>query len=783
MKKAKTKILSIALLISILSVSLCGCSAPYENADAEDEASAAIQNTAQDGQSLDMADASAMGRYVEKVTDMSDKISGFGERLYKLDDGSLVITTQANTPFYISKDNGETWEPDDWEWHQKFIEEERYIFSTAIGGDGTVAVIYNAGEGEDYNPTLMIVKPDGTQTLVETPADAGKYVHNAVVADDGRIFTSYLGGDNVYEVKEDGSCELFISWQEQRPEQMISQGKLLIMDGYGYKAPVIYDTEKEEFVEDTVLEDFMSENYPEGNSYGTDFYEILFFSGEEGVLYIAGEKGLHRHVIGGGAIEQVIDGSLSTFANPAYSIGGMVMLENNEFLALFSGGRLVRFVYDKDVPTVPDEKLMVYSLEENDTIRQAVSLYQTANPEVYAQYETGMDGSVTRDDALKNLNTKIMAGEGPDVIILDDMPLASYIEKGLLSDLSPLIESLGGDEELFGNIVDAMKTEDNLYALPCEIQIPIIMGDEKYISMAGNLEGLAGMVKKLREDNPEGDLINLGTPKGILRFFSMTSAPAWLKDNGEMDREAIAAYLEQTKIIYDSQMSGLSEKSLERYARINESYAAEFAVSYDDSEWLRQNLRGINYVAGDYKLLDGVIYGLNSYSDMISVKKVEGFEDNVWALMDGQCKNVFCAKTLMGINASSQSLDKAQDFIRLCLGMENQTNLFSGLAVNKAAFGKLFSEKTDWVGEDGAYIWSTQSDGEGRVLEYVCYWPDDAQTDELRSCIESLETPYIENTVLENAVYDRGVDYLEGECGLEEALNDIEDKIKLYLAE
>ena len=47
------------------------------------------------------------------------------------------------------------------------------------------------------------------------------------------------------------------------------------------------------------------------------------------------------------------------------------------------------------------------------------------------EYETGMgDGdSVTREDALKKLNTRIMAGEGPDVIVLDDMPVDSYIEK------------------------------------------------------------------------------------------------------------------------------------------------------------------------------------------------------------------------------------------------------------------------------------------------------------------------------------------------------------------
>ena len=68
----------------------------------------------------------------------------------------------------------------------------------------------------------------------------------------------------------------------------------------------------------------------------------------------------------------------------------MVMVENNEFLALFAGAKLVRFVYDADIPTVPDELVKVYSLKENSTIQQAVSLYQTANPGVMVQYEVGI---------------------------------------------------------------------------------------------------------------------------------------------------------------------------------------------------------------------------------------------------------------------------------------------------------------------------------------------------------------------------------------------------------
>ena len=791
-QRTPKKIVSLILLFAMLATMLSGCTKTTESTNKTDNPDAAAQTAStgtnaggQDNQSAS-DEPVAMGRYVEKVIDMSDKINGLmGNSIFRLNDGTLIITEGSHYPFWISKDNGETWEEDDWAWHKKMIDDETYISETAIGSDGTVAVIYGVSDdNDDYEQFLLIMKPDGTEIPVETPAEAGHYPRHAVVTEAGRVFVSFLGGDNLYEAKEDGSCELFLTMSEG-PGLMNVCGNLLVMDGYDYKAPLIYDIEKEEYIEDKVLEDFMSENYEKGNSFGSDWYELYPFIGEENVIYIAGQKGLHRHVIGGSAVEEVIDGNLCTFSNPAYGIGSVIMLPDDEFMAIFSSGRLVHFVYDPDMPTVPSERLKVYSLKENDTIRQAISLYQTANPEVYVEYEMGMgnDSSITRDDALKNLNTKIMAGEGPDVLILDNMPLDSYIEKGLLLDISPLIDSLSGDEELFGNIVEAMKTGDKLYAMPCEIQVPVIMSEDKYLSKAKDLAGLADIIEELREDNPGSDLFHILSERGILRFFSMTSVPAWTKENGEIDKEAVTEYLKQTKRIYDAHMDGLPEKLVENYNRTNEYWLSEMGELYDESDYLRISANELQYAAGNIKLLMSALSDRNGYFSLTSVNKVDGFEDRVWALMDGQCQNVFCANTLMGINAASQYTEQAQDFIKLCLGRENQSTLFKGLAVNKAAFDDSFKEDKSLVSEDGAYLWQSSSSEDGIRLDFITYWADEQQTAEFKSCIESLGTAYIEDVMLEEAVYDEGIAYFRGEKSLEDAVNAIEKKVSLYLAE
>ena len=271
-----------------------------------------------------------------------------------------------------------------------------------------------------------------------------------------------------------------------------------------------------------------------------------------------------------------------------------------------------------------------------------------------------------------------------------------------------------------------------------------------------------------------------------MRFFSMTSVPAWTTDKGEIDKAAVTEYLKQSKRIYDAILDSVPKERIDRYLESNESWLEEFGESRDDSKYLRNNSGGILYAGGWYKMSAGALYNRDSYNNMISVNKVSGYEDSVWQLMNGQCENVFCAQTLLGINAASPNTAQAQDFIRLCLGKETQSGMYNGLAVNKAAFDASFdisTNKTASESEDGSYLWESMSDEEGTLLDFVYYWPDEKQIAELKNCIESLNTAYIEDVVIENAVYEEGGAYFRGEQSLEQAVDAIEKKVALYMAE
>ena len=62
-------------------------------------------------------------------------------------------------------------------------------------------------------------------------------------------------------------------------------------------------------------------------------------------------------------------------------------------------------------------------------------------------------------------------------------------------------------------------------------------------------------------------------------------------------------------------------------------------------------------------------------------------------------------------------------------------------------------------------------------------WPDEEQLEELRQMLEAADTPSLTDETIWNVVKEQGEKYLEGSQELEEAVNNIMQKVNLYLAE
>ncbi len=769
MKRTGKKIICLLIVITMLLMAGCGKQDGAGSAKGDNRAD-------NDGKQT------VMGRYVEAERELPEQLEeAIG--IWKMSDGKLAMIGSQGE-ILVSEDNGASWESNDRQWIREKAANS-YIMDVKMSQKGVVGIIYaENSEAEStasesafsYALKCVLLLPDDSVIPVDFPHEAeGENIDRFWISGTERYFVS-TGEGSIYEVREDGSSELYLV-TEGSPQMIQFQGSLMIIDGYDFKNPLFYDMEKETFVEDKVLAEFVQENYADRGFNGAGWQNLCLFPGEEDVIYLAGKKGLHRHVIGGAVIEQVIDGRLSRLGNPQYGMMGMVLLGTGEFLAVSDNGKLINFAYDPDKEAMPQEKLKVYSLEKSVDLQAAVSFYQIQNPDVYVEYEVGMEagGSVTKEDAVKKLNTQIMSGEGPDILMLDGLPMDSYIEKGMLSDLRGLVEHVG--KEVFENLLYAFEKEERIYVIPGQVRFPVLVGKESDVSKMKRITDIADGMERMRGNVPGKDLVGLCSEKAIMKICAVMCAQDWKKEDGEIDRKAIASFLTQAKRIYEAQMSGIEEKSVERLREASESHE-----QYAGEKWMYDlSSYGfyMDYVSGDTNAYIGVSASPHGYIELASISKAKGFEDTVLVPMEGAKGGVFIPETVLGINAATKKKELAEDFLRTFLSKENQCNL-SGYAINREALEEALVLKGEENGEYGKVCILYE---DGRELSLDFFPPTEDEMIALQGWMETAKMPYIEDMIFEECVFEEGSQFILGQRGIEETLDAIERQLAIYMTE
>ena len=383
-RKSKCRTINI-LLAALMTFTLAGCG--QNGAGDAGGPGAANPETSESGhtQGADSASGSGptvMGRYVEEEIDLSGQLAEACS-MNVLEDGSIAIL-DGYMGIFVSEDQGSTWREETPDWLSAMIEEEIYIGTMAMAPDGTAAVVYEPeSSDEDYQPVVMLVLPDGTKVSPELGlTEEDMYVRQVIASEDGSFLANTF--ESIYRIHRDGNSERILTPEIHAQYIWVKSG-LLFMDSNIENSgmPAIYDMETGRYIEDEVLVDFVSENYA-NRFYNGGYYGTMYLvPGEDGTVCVVGSKGIHRHALGGNMMEQIVDSNLSLLNNPNYTVAFMMQLEEGTFLALFTNNKMLRFTYDPDIPTVPENMLTIYSLKDDEDIRQAITLYQIQNPNTF----------------------------------------------------------------------------------------------------------------------------------------------------------------------------------------------------------------------------------------------------------------------------------------------------------------------------------------------------------------------------------------------------------------
>lgn len=773
---------------------------------------------------------SGMGRYVEDALELPEEINRNGG-LNRLADGTMAIISY-NSGLWRSLDGGESWSREEADFYPMM--QGVYAMSAVIAPDGAVAVTcsgempeaareaFSGSLPEDWEGNYCIfVSPEGDVKVVDFgfSQEDGSCLCTLCFKEDGRLFAGDMNG-KIYEidVEHESLRELFMMEREIGSIGFCGDVLMAVAPERLY----LYDLERmEPLPQDAVADQFIKNALPDGSTaYTGGGYPLTVFGGGDDVLYIACANGLYRHALGGSTVEQVIDGALSTFGdgdaiyagseirdeevgNRLQDSGGSKNVENEPdsktersgsgtdaaeigFLIQFPGA-LVRYYFDDAIPAMPDKEIRIYSLEENNSVRNAVASFKKEHTDLYVRYEVGMDAEngMTKEDAVKKLNTRILAGEGPDVIILDGLPVDSYMEKGLLANLSELLEDIdkaaaGSTVDaagLFPNLVDSFREENGeIYGMPLCVQVPLLVGDTDVINKIEDLESFAEEMEALRGENTEGGLLGIYDGEAMLHLFGMVSSSAWTDEAGELDTGAIEEFLTQVKRIYDAELAGALPEEMETLKKEDEELEQYGMDAVEDKMEVSSNV--LNIRRGYARLACGYVDGIQLCLDNItSVIKLE--ENMSFKSFPGQEEKAFLTKGMVGLNANSSQSGEAEAFIRNMFAAETQAGMYGGFPVNRAAFANRFDLYSP-RDSNGSMIFLNK-DGTEEELELL--WPDAEEERIFTELVEGLGTPVEERAWLNSLVYEEGMRVLEEEKSVAEAVEEIERKAAIYLAE
>lgn len=759
-----------------------------------------------------------MGRYVEEEIGRPEEMERNGG-IVRLADGTLQIFDFNQGPF-VSQDEGKTWTKkyDDW----SGMVGEGYFMNAAAAKDGSLFLVYStydavsSEEGEeasqeevsdaerseqpDTEPTetedtevqveesdmftidchYMFVSPEGETREIMLPFDMDNYelITNCWYTPDGRLLASQGGA--IYEInQEDGSLTVLFETDGDADTACFSDTQMVAFTNTkAYR----FDLVKGELMEqDEELDKFISgltNNGEKGVYWTSGNYSFLVAMDKDNTLYLACQDGLYQ-CTAGESPKQLLQGTLCSMGDPSNGKYGMLVEDGPVFLVLFSSG-LSRFTYDETMPATPDKELKVYSLKKDQTLQQAVSAYQKAHQDVFVKYEVGMSGEngLTAEDAIKALNTEIMAGNGPDVIMLDGLPIESYLAKGMLADLSENLKAVEEKEEFFDNITRVYEEDGKIYAIPTRFRIPLLMGNEEFVSNIQDLSSLSAVMEEMREKNPEGSILSVYTPEILLKMLAIASEPTWSKEDGNLQEETVKEFLTQAKKIYDNEISGISDSEKEEFLNSvrgsddSSGTAEETAldISWSILNFLTKSQAQLAIGASQQVSLD--------FTNVISVPRVK--PEVVYKPLSLQAENVFQAESIVGVSAKAAEPEMAREFVEMLLSYNVMSMQQEPYPVNAASFDSLFD--TDMEG-DGAFGSMGISKDDGSVATLDLYWPNEEEQKGLEQMVRSLKTPYLPGSPIEQAVLEAGVSVLEGNMSVDEGVAQIKQKIQLYLSE
>ncbi len=769
-----SKILSFLLAGTLTAGMLAGCAGKGEEKETEKK--------------------EAKGSYVEEDMEIpweEDSEAYLGSFLN--DENQIEIYT-ANTEsvqaqvFSYRNTGGDQWERQEETWAEEVLGTDSSSRHLIRGQDKKIYLLTSEDRTEEYQQALEALEddPEALPPLTPmhlycyTPEDGTSEIPIESLTVEGQqkegdfFYTYYLGvtksgdvaltagldnGVRIYDRetgKEKYSLDAHEIVSSQEDGMSLADGDNLVTLGANGKELLLYDTKSGEQTGVIELK-------------GQDSVRIgRLCSTGDGTYYLLSNQGITVYRENGNISEQIFDGNKGRMVeiDTKLTLFNFFAGADDDFYGIYwdyNTGEiyLCHYYYNGAVNTETEEELTVYGLYESKTIEDGVRAFEKAHPEVSVDYQYALkeEEEGNPEDYIDTLNTQLLNKEGADVLILDDLPVDSYIEKGILEDLSDYRDKLVSDGTVLENVAEAMKTDGKTYQIPANVTLPVFYGTEDAVNRLESLES----VESYLEEHPDGKVVGAAAKEQLAYLlFAVNYTQLWQED-GSISQEKIARILDTAEKLYENNPSEDLEEAWNQYYR--QLYSSGNTVTpFDgvgmDELYTQNDIAGVNAVTGISSL--GMMCDIVKQQEGMAVQDVNGY---------------FIPKNSMGINASSEKKDLAQEFISTVLGSE----------VQESDYGEGMPVRTESLEKQGEL--SEQADGITQAVSYADGTvhsfgnPSAQEVDSIVELVKKADTPLILDLNVRKAFLDCTQQYFGGGVSAEEAAKSMGEKMDLYLSE
>lgn len=623
----------------------------------------------------------AMGRWVEENVTPADAIRSFNTSVLEAQDGTLfcyATLEDGSTVKYTSADGGSTWtnEPTGWR--------------DAVGGDigmidalpdGT-AVFASYPEGGENRTLCWLVRPGEAPSQVDVSA-VGTYATNLALFDADTLLVTAMQWSEPTE--------------DTPKEQIDADGKVATMQGAiidlasgtvtqtldretiyalaaAYSSPVDTSTGEARILylsygENTALTalDKSGKLTTLCSGLATQSPEIGSACDANGNFYYV-DAGICRIAAGGSVQEKVVEDASFHLGLTDSNCMYLTVTDDGTFFAVLGITGLYRYTWDETMASAGSETLSVWSLEESASVRAAVAAYAAQNPDVSVEYRPALSDGGTKADALSALNTQLLAGGGPDVLILDGVRYESYAQKGLLADLSGMIDTSG----LIGEVTAPFADESGAYyVLPARFSVPILCGSAEDLAAITDLGTLAQAVLACAPQtayDPETDVYYAelsGDDRYGLGFigveqlldFTLQASSASLVSGGALNDDAVRAVLDFVNMVgTHSGMGSWSEVT----------YSNGIMTSDDSGDVVSMGDGGYTHF-----IIHNARYGWDMMTTPYYLREAAGAGETA-ILQPGTDEGAYRPAVLAAVNAASDKKEQAAQLLACLFGEDVQ---------------------------------------------------------------------------------------------------------------